>query len=88
MVSDQLLTELPEGLPIKELSNEITILPDGVLFHNESYYISLSNSLHPIEERVAAKLNLPVTNPVRIERSLLSKFKKGEPFNWEIRLFF
>ncbi|WP_028403411.1 glycosyltransferase family 2 protein [Ectobacillus panaciterrae] len=84
IVSDQLLAELPDGLPIEALSNEITILPDGVLFHDEFYYISLNNHLHPIEERVAVKLNLPVTNPVRIGSSFLTKFKQGEPFNWKI----
>jgi spore maturation protein CgeD len=84
IVSDRLLTELPDGLPIEELSNKITILPDGVLFNNEFYYISLNNYLHPIEKRVAVKLNLPVTNPVRIEPSFLTKFKQGEPFNWKI----
>jgi spore maturation protein CgeD len=88
VVSDRLLAELPDGLPIEELSSEITILPDGILFNDEFYYISFNNYLHPIEKRVAIKLNLPVTNPVRIGPGFLAKFKQGESFNWEIRLFF
>ncbi|PGZ95832.1 maturation of the outermost layer of the spore [Bacillus pseudomycoides] len=86
LVNNQLLDHLPDGLPIEELSKETPILPDGVLFHDESYYISLNNHLHPIEERVAVKLHLPVTDPVRIGPGFLTKFKQGEPFSW--RIFF
>lgn len=82
-VSDDFLAQIPDGLPIEEMSHEISILPDGVLFHSHSFhYISLNNHLHPIEKQVAIKLNLPVSDPVRIDHTFLAKFKQGEPFTW------
>jgi spore maturation protein CgeD len=82
-VSDDFLAQIPDGLPIEELSREITILPDGVLFQYQSfYYISLNQHLHPIVKQVAIKLNLPVSDPVRMDHTLLTKFKQGEPFVW------
>lgn len=85
IVSDNLLTQIPNGSLIDELSMNIPNLPDGVLLNCENnFYISLNNHLHPIEKRVAIKLNLPVTNPVKIDRSIVVKFKQGEPFKWQI----
>ncbi|MFJ7928510.1 glycosyltransferase family 2 protein [Peribacillus sp. NPDC096448] len=83
-VEEHLLAQLPDGLPIEELSVSTPVLPDGTLFKHENYYISLKNCLHPIEKQVAMKLKLPVTNPVKMDHSVLSKFKKGEPFEWKI----
>ncbi|EIJ81320.1 maturation of the outermost layer of the spore [Bacillus methanolicus PB1] len=85
IVSDNLLNQIPSGNFIEELSMNITFLPDGVLFNcDNNFYISLNNHLHPIEKRVATKLNLPVANPVRINRNIVAKFKQGEPFKWQI----
>jgi spore maturation protein CgeD len=82
-VSGNLISQIPEGYPIEELSNNITLLPDGVLFQDQTiYYLSLNNQLHPIKKQVAMKLNLSVSNPVRIDHTLLTKFKQGEPFVW------
>ncbi|MDE3838794.1 maturation of the outermost layer of the spore [Bacillus methanolicus] len=85
IVSDNLLTQIPSGNLIDDLSMNIANLPDGVLFNCENnFYISFNNHLHPIEKRVAIKLNLPVTNPVKIDHSIFVKFKQGEPFKWQI----
>lgn len=82
-ISDDLVNQLLDGEPIEPLSNNMTTLPDGILFDDKiNYYISFNNLLHPIEKRVAIKLKLPVTDPVRIGTSFLCKFNHGEPFNW------
>lgn len=82
-IADEVIATLPQGSPMEEISQNISILPDGVLFRNQStFYISLDNYLHPIEKKVAVKLNLPVSNPVVLNHSLLQKFKQGEPFVW------
>jgi spore maturation protein CgeD len=82
-VSDHLLAQIPDGLPIEELSMNIAILPDGVLFQDHSnFYLSMNNRFHPIDIQVAIKLNLPVSDPVRINQTLLTKFEQGELFVW------
>jgi spore maturation protein CgeD len=82
-VSDHLLAQIPDGLPIEELSMNIAILPDGVLFQDHSnFYLSMNNRFHPIDIQVAIKLNLSVSEPVRINQTLLTKFEQGEPFVW------
>jgi spore maturation protein CgeD len=84
IVDEEVLTALPEGLPIEEIENT-NIIPDGVLFNlNSDFYLSIHNRLHPIDGLVANKLNLPVINPVNVGASFLAKFKKGEPISWHL----
>jgi spore maturation protein CgeD len=83
-VDEEVLTALPEGLPIEEIENT-NIIPDGVLFNlNSDFYLSINNCLHPIDGLVANKLNLPVINPVNVGASFLAKFKKGVPISWHL----
>jgi spore maturation protein CgeD len=84
LVSSSLLDQIPEGPPIEELSPQINILPDGFLFKCQNdFYICFNNQFHQIEQNVAVKLNLPVSNPVSIDHTFLSRYKQGEPFVWK-----
>jgi spore maturation protein CgeD len=84
LVSSSLLDQIPEGPTIEELTPNITILPDGVLFKCQTiFYICFNNQFHPIENNVAIKLNLPIANPVSVNHTFLSRFKQGEPFVWK-----
>jgi spore maturation protein CgeD len=82
-VKQHLLDELPEGLPIKRIDQDISILPDGRLFSiNKDHYLAVNNELHSIENLVAAKLSLPIDNPIIVGKFILEKFNEGKPIKW------
>ena len=83
MVDDSLLSQIPDGPCIEEITLNTTLLPDGILFKEKMFFLSQNNHLHPIEENVAGKLNLPIRNPVIIGRSFINRFNKGVPFTWK-----
>ena len=84
LINDSLLQQFPDGPSITEISNSTSFLPEGVLYKCQNdYYIYLNQHLHHVEENVAQKLKLSVTDSVIINSDILSRFKKGDPFVWK-----
>lgn len=85
IVDEQIIEQLPNGLPIVETSNVHSILPDRTLFNDTiQYYLSMSSRLHPIDKKVALKLNLSLQNSIKVDHRFIAKFQKGEPFTWKM----
>ena len=82
VVSSNLLDKFPNGTPFEKINDRTHILPEGILFKcNHNFYIYFNHYLHQIEEHVALKLKLPITEPVFLNPVLLTKYKQGKP--WE-----
>lgn len=70
---------IPNGANLSSRLGNGMMLPNRKLFkHNNRYYLSINNNLHPIESRyVIRKLQLPINQVIELPPFLFDQYVKG-----------